>query len=88
MTFGAAVWTYYPAYNPASRRKYLGQDWNDWIRQGYIDWVSPMLYANDPGGIGQMVDAFHQYGTGEPEGKVPVAPFFTNQYPSVVFPTV
>lgn len=77
LQFGAAVWTYIRPYNPASRRRALGQDWNDWIRQGYLDWVSPMLYVNDPTAIGELVDGFHEFGTGGPEGKAAIAPFLT-----------
>lgn len=86
LKFGAAVWTYLPSNNPASRRKSLGQDWNDWIRQGYIDWVSPMLYPNNPEGHIEMMEAFQEYAVGAEEGKVEVAPFLTNQYPDVISP--
>jgi len=86
LKFGAAVWTYWPCYNPASRRKGLGQDWNDWIRQGYLDWVSPMLYGTDLNVMADCITNFHQFATGGPEGKAALAPFLTNQYPNVVPP--
>jgi len=42
ITISAAVFSDYPAC-----RKWVGQDWLDWIRKGYLDQVHPMDYTAD-----------------------------------------
>jgi len=39
----AAVFSDYP-----SCKDYVGQDWLEWIRRGYLDFVCPMNYTPDP----------------------------------------
>ncbi|MFA4944592.1 MAG: family 10 glycosylhydrolase [Lentisphaeria bacterium] len=41
--------------HPQNARAALGQDWADWCRQGWLDWVCPMNYTANPRHFAEMV---------------------------------
>jgi len=71
---GAAVWTYF-GDAPSYWRKYLGQDTGRWIKEGYLDFVSPMIYTGDINDLIGMFEDDLEYMVAGPEGKIPIAPF-------------
>jgi len=66
---------------PTYWRYYIGQDTADWIRQDYLDFVSPMMYTTEIYGSGETLESFvttcQKYLTGGVEGKIPLVPFIT-----------
>jgi len=74
IAIGAAVWTYF-GNNPSYWRKYLGQDTGRWIKEGYLDFVSPMIYTGDVADFESMLLNNLNYMVAGPEGKIPIAPF-------------
>lgn len=76
----AAVWPMYPF--PESRTYYLGQDFTFWIKEGYIDWVAPMIYDPNLDVIALCIQNTHEAATGGPEGKIPVVAFLANAFPA------
>jgi len=71
---GAAVWTYF-GDAPVYWRKYLGQDTGRWIKEGYLDFVSPMIYTGDVNEFEDMLIDDLEYMVAGPEGKIPIIPF-------------
>lgn len=62
---------------PTYWRKWIGQDTGNWIKNGYIDLVSPMMYTKTIlGSTGEtlqsFIDADLKYMTDGPEGKIPL----------------
>jgi|GEM_PF-1336615 hypothetical protein len=45
ITISAAVWTYFSDC-PIYWRKFLGQDVGRWIKEGWLDFVAPMMYTD------------------------------------------
>ena len=76
LEFSSAAWTCFEDY-PIYWIKYLGQDTGDWIRRGYLDMVSPMVYTTDLAAIEGDVTTDFKYWSG-PEGKIPLAVLVTN----------
>lgn len=74
IVIGAAVWTYF-GDTPTYWRKYLGQDTGRWIKEGYIDFVSPMIYTENVQDFEGMFLDDLEYMVDGPEGKIPIAPF-------------
>lgn len=62
--------------SPIYQRKWLGQDIAYWIKEDYIDFVVPMIYARytyGANGIEDYCTACMKYWMdGQPEGKIPV----------------
>lgn len=81
----AAVWGWEPDY-PTYNRYWIGQDSAYWIKEGYLDWVAPMMYTTDLSRIQAFIQSYHQYMTAGPEGKIPLVPFLSNTFPAVVDP--
>lgn len=69
-----AAWTYF-SDQPIYWRKYLGQDTAYWIKEGYIDMVSPMMYSADLEDVEDFIDTDLKYMTAGPEGKIPLVAF-------------
>ena len=89
LKFSAAVWLYiyedgqdYPVFF----RWYMGQDWAYWVKEGWMDWVSPMVYTTDTTMVHHYCRMSQEYGLGGAEGKAQLVPFLTNAYPSTVSP--
>lgn len=85
LEFSAAVWSWIPDY-PTYWRYWIGQDWVDWIAKGYLDWVSPMMYTTNLDWMRNAIKDYQQIAIAGPEGKIPLVPFITNCFPSVVPP--
>ena len=74
--FGVAAWNYcfnggYPTY----WRYWIGQDTNYWIKEGYVDFISPMIYTDSTTALNTAISCWREHGTGGPEGKVLLVPF-------------
>jgi hypothetical protein len=78
MEFGATTHFYSGGLGPAYWRVNQGQDFNAWVKQGSLDWVSPMMYSNTTSDKISAVQAIQQYGTGGAHGLVPIAPCITD----------
>jgi len=76
-------------YDWAESRILLGQDWTDWVRKGYMDWVAPMAYYK-PDQLETFfrpsVKANIDLGVGGPEGEIPMIIFIANQFPILKTP--
>jgi uncharacterized lipoprotein YddW (UPF0748 family) len=83
LKFTAAVWGWEPT-NPTYNRYWIGQDFVKWVKEGWLDWVSPMMYTTDLNRLIAFMNDYNAYGTGGPEGKIPLVPFLTNSFPSTV----
>ena len=82
LEISAAVWSISISGNPTYYRYWIGQDSTYWIKEGWLDWVAPMLYvgAGETAFLTSLVQENLQYGTGGPEGKIPMAPFLTHVF--------
>jgi hypothetical protein len=67
-------------------RKWLGQDTAAWIKEGYLDFVAPMLYQKTIYGSGDnalesRINACLKYWMGgQPEGPMPLVALLRNDY--------
>ena len=69
-----AAWTVFDDA-PHYWRLYLGQDTACWIKEGYIDHVSPMIYTKDLEDLTGTINAVIKYWMGGvAEGSIPVVP--------------
>jgi hypothetical protein len=76
--FGASTHGYGMAgLAPDYWKFYQGQDVNNWIRLGYLDWVAPMIYSNTTSDFTNCVLAFKGNATGMTHGLIPICPFIT-----------
>ena len=80
---GVAAWTLWEG-QPLYWRKFKGQDTAYWIKEGWIDFVSPMIYecsVEHGGDLEEALNAIKTQLLGDfaywsgPEGKVPIIPF-------------
>jgi hypothetical protein len=76
IVISAAVWTYFSDC-PIYHRKFIGQDTGRWIKEGWLDFVAPMMYTNVIYGergetLQSFIDANLKYMTGGAEGKIPL----------------
>jgi len=69
-----AAWTYFQDC-PVYWRKYIGQDTGKWIKEGYIDFVAPMMYTSNLAEVQEFVRDDQKYMTGGVEGKIPLLCF-------------
>jgi hypothetical protein len=71
-------WTLF-SNSPTYWRYYLGQDTGAWIKEGYLDFVAPMMYTQTIYGEGETleseIDADLDYMTAGPRGKIPLVAF-------------
>jgi uncharacterized lipoprotein YddW (UPF0748 family) len=65
LKLSAAVWGGYP-----DCRRWVAQDWPAWIRAGYLDFVCPMDYTDDPRQFSDWVRQQMKLA----EGRIPVYP--------------
>jgi len=82
LEISAAVWSISISGNPTYYRYWIGQDSTRWIKEGWLDWVAPMLYvgAGQTSYLASLVQENLDYGTGGAEGKIPMAPFLTHVF--------
>ena len=85
LQFSAAVWGWEPGY-PDYNRYWKGQDSTYWVKEGYLDWVAPMVYTSDLERLRNLIRDYQQYMVAGPEGKIPLVAFLSNQVPSLVDP--
>ena len=83
--FSAAVWSWLPEA-PAYWRKWIGQDANYWVAQGWLDWISPMIYTDSVTDLENLLTAFIDKMIAGPEGKIPIVPFIDTCVDSVSTP--
>jgi len=83
--FSAAVWSWLPEA-PAYWRKWIGQDANYWVAQGWLDWVSPMIYTDSVTSLENFLTAFLDKMVAGPEGRIPIVPFIDTCVDSVSTP--
>jgi len=83
--FSAAVWSWLPEA-PAYWRKWIGQDANYWVAQGWLDWVAPMIYTDNIISLENFLTAFLDKMVAGPEGKIPIAPFIDTCVDSISTP--
>jgi len=55
--------------------KHNGQDVAEWIANGYVEYVSPMLYETSPGDCVMWLESSKALWTGGSEGAVPIIPW-------------
>jgi len=78
-----AAWTLFSDC-PIYWRKYLGQDTACWIKEGYIDFVAPMMYTKSLSELEDYINTDIKYWTGgQPEGKIPLVAFLRNDFTDV-----
>lgn len=77
LKFSLASWTYFQDC-PIYWRKWIGQDTGDWIRNGYLDTVAPMMYTTDLTELQDEIQTNFKYMTAGPEGKIPLLAFLRN----------
>jgi len=85
LEFSAATWSWWPGI-PTAIRWRIGQDTTYWIKEGYLDWVAPMMYRTDLSWITGGVQDHLDYAVGGPEGTIPLAIFLSNFWPALVAP--
>jgi len=66
--------TVYPTY----WRYWLGQDAMYMIKEGYFDWVSPMIYSDGVSYLNSTIQYWQDLAFGGEEGIVPLVPFLDN----------
>ncbi len=86
LEISAAVWGWEPT-NPTYNRYWIGQDSARWVKEGWLDWVAPMMYTTDINRIAAFIQDYNEYLTGGPEGKIPLVAFLSNAFPSTVDPS-
>jgi len=88
LEFSAAVWGWAVettgASAPAYNRYWIGQDSNYWIKEGWLDWVAPMIYTSNLAEIQASFNDYKRHMVDGPEGQIPLVPILTDCYPSVV----
>ena len=78
IVISVAAWTLF-ANNPIYWKKYLAQDIAAWIKDGYIDFVAPMMYTKDLAELEDLIDSDVNYWMGgQPEGPIPLVAFLMN----------
>jgi len=80
-----AAWSYFSDC-PIYWRKWIGQDTGAWIKEGYIDFVAPMMYTKTVYGergetLESYIDANLKYMVGGNEGAIPLVAFLRNDWP-------
>ena len=85
LEISAAVWGWEPI-DPTYNRYWMGQDSAFWVKEGWLDWVAPMIYTTDINRIDEKMKSYQQYMVAGPEGKIPLVPFLTNAWPAPVDP--
>jgi len=88
LEFSVASWTLFQD-SPTYWRYWLGQDTADFVRQGYVDMIAPMMYTTTltgPDSIEDYINTDRKYVTAVTEGKVPLVCFITTGVGSPVTP--
>lgn len=74
LKFSLAAWTYFQDC-PIYWRKHLGQDTGYWIKEGYLDFVAPMMYTASLADIQTELETNFKYMTAGPDGIIPLVSF-------------
>jgi len=75
-----AAWTLFSDC-PIYWRKYIGQDTAYWIKEGYVDFIAPMMYTKSLTDLENYIDTNIKYWLGgQPEGKIPLVAFLRNDF--------
>ena len=85
LEFSVAAWTLFQDA-PTYWRYWIGQDTADWVRNGYLDAVAPMMYTTNLNNLEDYILNDFKYMVGGPEGKVPLLPLITTGVESPVDP--
>ena len=72
--FTAAVWRWIPGH-PQYWRMWLGQDSAYWVSQGWLDWICPMIYVDNPATLESSLLELREGLAGGEDGLIPVPPF-------------
>jgi len=72
--FTAAVWRWITGH-PQYWRYWLGQDATFWVSQGWLDWICPMIYVDNPDTLETSLMELREYLAGGEDGLIPVVPF-------------
>lgn len=86
-----AAWTLF-SDSAVYWRKWIGQDTAAWIKEGYLDFVAPMMYQKTIYGSGDQtlesrVDTCLKYWMGgQPEGPIPLVALLRSDYGSTSLP--
>jgi hypothetical protein len=76
LTFSVAAFALY-ADAPTAWRYWIGQDTTNWIDNGYLDMLAPMMYTDDPAEIETNINYTRNYYNGGVEGKIPFLAFIS-----------
>jgi len=77
-----AAWTLFSDC-PIYWRKFIGQDTAYWIKEGYIDFVAPMMYTKELADLENYINTNIKYWMGgQPEGPIPLVGLLRNDYGS------
>jgi hypothetical protein len=85
IVISVAAWTLFDDC-PIYWRKWIGQDTAYWIKEGYIDFVAPMMYTKEITGSSSTNLANCTIGNlkywmgGQPEGPIPLVALLRNDY--------
>jgi uncharacterized lipoprotein YddW (UPF0748 family) len=81
----AAVWGWPPEV-PTYNRYWIGQDSTFWVKEGWLDWIAPMIYTTNVSRVDASMKSYQKYMVAGPEGKIPLVPLLTNAWPIPVDP--
>ncbi len=85
LVISEAAWTLF-SNSAIYWRKWLGQDTAAWIKEGYIDFVAPMMYNKTIyGGSGDTLESYintdiKYWMGGRPEGPIPLVALLRNDF--------
>jgi len=85
LKFGAAAWRWL-LEAPQYWRYWIGQDATYWVKEGWLDFVCPMIYTDDISQVEAFTQSVYDIMTGGPEGIVPYVPFIDTCVDSVSTP--
>jgi len=85
LKFGAATWRWL-LEAPQYWRYWIGQDATYWVKEGWLDFVCPMIYSDDVTQVESFTDSVYDIMTGGPEGIIPYVPFIDTCVDSISTP--
>lgn len=82
LVISEAAWTLF-SDSAVYQRKWLGQDTAYWIKEGYIDFVAPMMYTRYTTDLENYINTNIKYWMGNaPEGPIPLVAFLRMDFTS------
>jgi len=85
LKFGAATWRWL-LEAPQYWRYWIGQDATYWVKEGWLDFVCPMIYTDDVSQVEAFTQSVYDIMTGGPEGIIPYVPFIDTCVDSISTP--